>query len=553
MSYRSLRRAGTERAVTLTSRVRAKDHDLLRGSSGAQMVGYRLPLARFAVVRHAALSACALSLLWCGSALGVTPAQIQSYYNQLRSANGIPGDLALDQGNSADCALHDHYAAVNGNDYPNPHQETPGKPAYTTGGDWAARNSELAGGSGLTSAFAPFADGHPEWNAPFVGAPFHLMGLLNPANTTVWGADSEGQLCIGESGARPVPATDTVYSFPGNGTSVAWAEPNPNEYPTSPETVAGMPASAVAGPALMAYWRGPSDGSNPPLDVLSAATLTGPGGQLPVDIVSNQQSDLVPSGAGFVIPSSPLVPGAHYTVSVTFSTAADAFTPRSFTQSFSFTAAGPPPASSLVHITAVNRPRHTVEFVMNAEFPAAGEPATLSVTSSNPLEHIQGARGTLAGTPDEQLYPLPAPEPGGWLRLSLAVPAYTVGGVTVPATTVAKTITGPPLSSLLAGLHPRRSYATGTVAGPGIVLSLTIKQPGTRVQAALEHGNQIYAFSRRVIAGRSGHVKLILRAPAQLLRSVLGHHRSERMTLALRIGEPGAQTFEIHRNVTIAL
>lgn len=95
------------------------------------------------------------------------------------------------------------------------------------------------------------------------------------------------------------------------------------------------------------------------------------------------------------------------------------------------------------------------------------------------------------------------------------------------------------------------SYATSTVARPGIVLSLKVKQPGTRVQAALEHGNQIYAVSRRVTAGRSGHVKLILRGPAQLLHVVLGRRRSERMTLALRIGEPGAQTFEIHRNVTI--
>ena len=497
------------------------------------------------------LLAGALSALIPAAALAASPSQIQSYYNQLRSANGIPGDLALDQGNSANCALHNHYAAVNGNDYPNPHQETPGKPAYTTGGDWAARNSELAGGSGLTSAFAPFDEGHPEWNAPFVGDPFHLMGLLNPANTTVWGADTEGHLCIGESGARPVPVTDTLYSFPGNGTSVAWAEPNPNEYPTSPETVAGMPAGAVAGPALMAYWRGPSDGNDPPLDTLTAATLTGPGGQLPVDIVSDQQSGLVPSGAGFVIPTSPLVPGAHYTVAVTFSTATDAFTPRSWSQSFSFTAAGPAPASSLVHITAVNQARHTVEFVMTAEFPAAGQPATLSVTSSNPLEHIQGGRGTLAGTPDEQLYPLPAPEPGGWLRLALAVPAYTVGGVTMPATTVAKTVTGPPLSSLLVGLHPRRSYTTTTVAGSGIVFTLKIKRPGTRLQAALEHGNQIYAVSARVTAGRSGRVRLILRAPAQLLHAVLGPRRSERMTLALRVGEPGTQMFEIHRNVTI--
>jgi hypothetical protein len=190
-------------------------------------------------------------------------------------------------------------------------------------------------------------------------------------------------------------------------------------------------------------------------------------------------------------------------------------------------------------------------FVMTADFPAAGQPATLSVTSSNPADHIQGGTGTLAGPPNEQLYPLAAPPPGGWLRLSLKVPAYTVGGVTIPATAVSKTVNGPPLSSVLTGLRPRRSYSTNTVARPGVMLSLKVKQRGTRLQAALEHGNQIYAVSRRVTAGSSGRVTLILRAPAQLLRLVLGHRRSERMTLALRIGEPGAQPFEIDRSVTI--
>jgi hypothetical protein len=513
----------------------------------------RLPsrVAGLPLLCRVALSACALSSLLCAPALAATPSQIQTNYNHLRSANGIPGDLALDQASSADCALHNHYAALNGDDHPNPHQETPGKPGYTAGGDWAARNSELAGGSGLVSTFAPFDDGHPEWSAPFLGAPFHLMGLLNPANTTLWGADTEGGLCVGEGGARPAPAADTLYSFPGNGTSVAWAEPYPNEYPTSPEAVAGIPAGTVTGPVLIAYWRGPSDDSDPPLDTLTSATLTGPSGQVPVDAVSDQQSGLIPSGAGFVIPTSPLTPGAHYTATVTFSTAPDAPTPRAWTESFSFTAAGPPAASSLVHIDAVTQPHAKVVFVMTADFPAAGQPATLSVTSSNPADHIQGGTGTLAGPPNEQLYPLAAPPPGGWLRLSLKVPAYTVGGVTIPATAVSKTVNGPPLSSVLTGLRPRRSYSTNTVARPGVMLSLKVKQRGTRLQAALEHGNQIYAVSRRVTAGSSGRVTLILRAPAQLLRLVLGHRRSERMTLALRIGEPGAQPFEIDRSVTI--
>jgi len=96
----------------------------------------------------AATIATVISITFAAPAVAAAPSAIVAYYNGLRSANGIPGDLTLYTAASADCALHNHYAALNGNDYPNPHQETPGKPGYTTGGDWAARNSELAGGSG---------------------------------------------------------------------------------------------------------------------------------------------------------------------------------------------------------------------------------------------------------------------------------------------------------------------------------------------------------------------------------------------------------------------
>jgi hypothetical protein len=515
------------------------------------MMPYLVRVLRSALARYAALFACALSIVFTAPAVAASPSAIVAYYNALRSANGIPGDLALDTASSAKCALHNHYAALNGNDSPNPHQETPGKPGYTTGGDWAARNSELAGGSGLVSAFAPFDRGRPYWSAPFVNAPFHLMGLLNPSNTTLWGADTEGGLCIGEGGARPAPAADTLYSFPGTGTSIPWAQRVQGEYPTSPVVVAGMPDGSLTGPLLIAFWRGPSDASDPPLDALTSATLTGPSGQVPTDVVSTQQSDLVAGGAGFVIPTSPLQPGAHYTASVTFSTAPDALTHRSWSRSFSFTTTGPPSASSLVHIAAVTQPRHTVVFAMTADFPATGEPATLSVKSSNPLLRIKGGTGPLPGYPVVNVYPLASPEPGGWLRLSLAVPAYTVSGVRVRATTVSKTVTGPPLASLLVGLRPRRSYSTNTVAGPGIELSLRVKRPGTQLQAALKQGRQIYAVTPRLKVGRSGRVKLVLRAPASLLGILLGGHRSARATLALRILEPGVQMFEIDRSVTI--
>jgi hypothetical protein len=504
-----------------------------------------------AAVAAALLIACTPLITFPSSAAAVPAAQMASYYNALRTANGIPGDLTVDQPGSANCALHNHYAALNGNDYPNPHQETPGKQGYTDGGNWAASHSELAGGSGFESAFAPFDDGNPEWTAPFVGAPFHLMGLLDPSSTTLWGADSEGGLCIGEGHGRPNPAVDTLYSFPGNGSSVAWAEPYPNEYPTSPEAVAGIATGSVTGPVLTVYWRGPSDADNPTLDVLSAGSVTGPSGPVAVDVVSSQQSSLIGSGNGFVIPTAPLTPGLSYTATVTFSTAPGAATPRSWTQSFTFTAAGPPPAASLVHLDAVLQPHSTLLFVTTADFPAAQQPVTVTVAASNPLIRYTGGTGVLSGAPGETAYPVHAPEPGGWVRETLTVPSYSLGPVTVPATTYSKTVSGPRLSSFLVGPRLRASYSAAAVAGRGIALTMAVKEPGTRVQAALSQGHVVYAFTRRATVGSSGHLTFVLRASAGTLQYLLGAGRRKRLTLALRFAPPGTQEFEIDRPVTI--
>ncbi|MGH2915448.1 MAG: hypothetical protein ACRDMX_10710 [Solirubrobacteraceae bacterium] len=181
--------------------------------------------------------------------------------------------------------------------------------------------------------------------------------------------------------------------------------------PTSPEAVAGIAAGTITGPALFAYWDGPSPDGFSGLSDLTAATLTGPSGSVPVDIVDDRQTDQVPAGAGIVIPVAPLTPGASYTATVTFSTSADAATPRSFTHSFSSTASGPPQASKLIHINAVPFQGRDV-FVMTADFPAAGEQATESVTSSDPSMHISGGRGQLATSPNAAVYPLQPPAPG---------------------------------------------------------------------------------------------------------------------------------------------
>ncbi|MGH2929916.1 MAG: hypothetical protein ACRDL8_17070 [Solirubrobacteraceae bacterium] len=52
-------------------------------------------------------------------------------------------------------------------------------------------------------------------------------------------------------------------------------------------------------------------------------------------------------------------------------------------------------------------------------------------------------------------------------------------------------------------------------------------------------------------AGRSGRVRLALRAPAGVLHAILGQSRSRTLTLALQLAPPRAQPFTISRKVTL--
>src|ERR1035437_5866384 len=110
---------------------------------------------------------------------------IEASVNHQRTLAGIAPYTSFDSNLASGCAAHNIYASINGDDQPNPHGETPGKPDYTAAGASAAAQSGLAGGSDYFNVY----DG---WNTfdPLQDGPFHWAGLLNPNNSTFWASDN---------------------------------------------------------------------------------------------------------------------------------------------------------------------------------------------------------------------------------------------------------------------------------------------------------------------------------------------------------------------------
>ena len=167
---------------------------------------------------------------------------IEASVNHQRTLAGIAAYTSFDSNIASGCAAHNIYAAMNGDDQPNPHGETPGKPDYTAAGASAAAQSGLAGGSDYFNVY----DG---WNTfdPLQDGPFHWAGLLNPNNSTFWASDNNTRLCLGGSGAAPALDTASVATYPGAGETLRyWGQDAYGEYPTSPQQAAGLGTNGTA-------------------------------------------------------------------------------------------------------------------------------------------------------------------------------------------------------------------------------------------------------------------------------------------------------------------
>lgn len=213
---------------------------------------------------------------------------------------------------SSEAQAHSCYLLLNGIS----HDEVPGNPGYTPGGDIAGNSGNVAVSSGIGATARNHID-------LWMTGPFHAIGILRPklatsgfgicadATTSPWHSGGTLDVLRGINQQIPTPTTATV--FPGRGATIALdrfitESPNPLDFCGWTGTPAGLPLFALM-----------------PGTVTSAsATLTGPSGPLQTCVLHGEnttgtaQSILRSDKAVVVVPRNPLAPGT-YTATVTSS------------------------------------------------------------------------------------------------------------------------------------------------------------------------------------------------------------------------------------------
>lgn len=266
----------------------------------------KTPPRRLALCAALALLLCAGALARAGSARAAGTPQIIKLLNAERAANGIPAGLVENPVWSVACRLHNSYEARYG---VLSHEETEGKPGFSSAGNLIARTSVLA--QGISWGVSPSA---PNGN-PYDNAPFHLFDLLNPRISSTGAADSEGFGCVEiELGTlRAAPAAVTAYSYPGNHRRGIPVSQRSEEQPETPAQAVGLGKRAT-GPNLFVYFDGPwTNGSRAQL---TAATLRSAHGSVALRWVDNASSNLLPPTGAILVPVAPLKPGTTYSVAV---------------------------------------------------------------------------------------------------------------------------------------------------------------------------------------------------------------------------------------------
>jgi hypothetical protein len=234
---------------------------------------------------------------------------------------------------SLEGAAHASYMLLNGMS----HDEIPGRPGYTPGGDVAGNNGNVAVSSGIGATPRNHID-------LWMTGPFHAIGILRAnltavgfgmatnADTSPWKSGATLDVLRGLDWGRPRPTTPIV--FPGRNATVPLSKfvaETPN-----PVTLVGW--SGSAGLPLIAMM---------PNAVSSAtATLTGPDGPMEVRLLYpgraggdwTAQAIMAADNAVIVVPRSPLADGrwtatvesngGSITWSFTVNTAAGLSTPR---------------------------------------------------------------------------------------------------------------------------------------------------------------------------------------------------------------------------------
>lgn len=274
-----------------------------------------------------------------------TPQADLALLNQERTAWGLPAGITDNPTWDSDCAMHDSYEAQNGSVLT--HQEVQGNPGYTTGGAFAGMNSILAGGAGLAGTTAWTAG-----NNPWENAPIHLIQLFTPSLAQTGIDDTGGLQCVVTlAGLTGTPATqETVYTYPGDGTTGFTTSETASEAPFTPGTFAtpAIPDGTTTGRYIFVYLNEPGQAGQAQVSIKSAS-LTAPGGPLQVEWVDQTTATLGPYlTGGMIIPVNPLPEGVQIQASVVLNGPNGAIT-----HNWSFTTAQSPNASVSVTGTSI--------------------------------------------------------------------------------------------------------------------------------------------------------------------------------------------------------
>jgi hypothetical protein len=238
-----------------------------------------------------------------GAVSAATPTSWLSTVNAYRAMSGL-APVSENTTWSAEGYAHSCYMLANGIS----HDEVPGNPGYTPGGDTAGNSGNVA----VSSSTAATARNHIDL---WMTGPFHAIGILRAQlATSGFGLCADGSAPAWHSGATldvlrginhqiPNPTTATV--FPGRNSTLAL-----NRFITeSPNPLTFCGWSGAAGLPLIALMPG---------DVTSAsAALVGPSGAMNVCVLHGENTDgtaqsiLRSDNAVIVVPRDPLVAGTY--------------------------------------------------------------------------------------------------------------------------------------------------------------------------------------------------------------------------------------------------
>lgn len=280
-----------------------------------------------------------LLLVGATGAAGGTPQDDLRWLNDRRAANGIPGDVSLDEDWSRACAAHLRYMRTTGTIL---HRQDPSSPAYTPAGDWAARNAILASTQTWTANRFIWED-----------APLHMAQILTPQLARTGIADDGRLVCLTTlpGYTRTTPDSATVVTYPGNATRTR-ERAFTKEWPVTPAEVLGFPNPT--GPQLYVYQWGPVTTSG--LDAfgrtvgIASAALESPRGRERIGWVDRRNGRVgryLPNASGIIVPKRPLRPDVAYTATVRFTNGVG--------YTWTFVTDGPPGTTRIVGVRTASR------------------------------------------------------------------------------------------------------------------------------------------------------------------------------------------------------